>query len=52
VDSWQSDLDAAGANLARIKSLMVSWLMCVAITLTDPVCVGGGGARSACSDAL
>jgi hypothetical protein len=34
VDSWQSDLDAAREDLARVKAQMGSWQMYVAITMT------------------
>jgi hypothetical protein len=34
VDSWQSDLDAARADLARIQAQTVSWLLPVAIAMT------------------
>jgi hypothetical protein len=34
VDSWQSDLDAAREDLARVQAQMVSWQMYVAITMT------------------
>jgi hypothetical protein len=34
VDSWQSDLDAACEDLARVKAQMVSWLMYVAVVMT------------------
>ena len=34
VDSWQSDLDAAREDLARVKAQMVSWLLYVAIAMT------------------
>jgi hypothetical protein len=34
VDSWQSDLDGAREDLARVKAQMVSWLTYVAIALT------------------
>jgi hypothetical protein len=34
VDGWQSDLDAAREDLARVKAQMVSWLLYVAIAMT------------------
>ncbi|HEY7312951.1 MAG TPA: hypothetical protein VH643_26540 [Gemmataceae bacterium] len=34
VDAWQSDLDAARGNLARIKTKIPGWLTCTAIALT------------------
>ena len=34
VDSWQAELDAALADLARVQTQMVSWLMCLAIAMT------------------
>jgi hypothetical protein len=34
VDSWQSDLDGAREDLARVKAQMDSWLLYVAIALT------------------
>jgi hypothetical protein len=34
VDSWQSDLDAAGEDLARVKAQIVSWQTYVAIAIT------------------
>jgi hypothetical protein len=34
VDSWQAELDAALADLARVQTQMVSSLMCMAIAMT------------------
>jgi methyl-accepting chemotaxis protein len=43
VDSWQSDLDAGRADLARVSTRMPSWLRYLAITMTVLFVWAGAG---------
>jgi hypothetical protein len=52
VDGWQSDLDAASADLARVKARVVNWLTCVAIAMTVLLVWAGAGQVSLLGRAL